>query len=271
MIRLVASDLDGTLMHQHNEISDYSKMVLNQIMGEGIYFVPCSARSWKEMPEWLKENKRIHYIVCDNGAIIMDNQKEKSLVENKMSCEKAKEIIQALEGVNEYWTMDIDGVSYSSSKIIDNLAILAVDEAHLKWIMDNRTFVDDYVELLSRTDGLAKIHYMVPNAELKEKTKEVLSQIMEIEISSSHVRNLEIMHPKATKGNALAFIGNRLGISPLEMMAFGDNNNDLSMLKYVGFAYVPSNATDELKAEIQELSGSNSEDIVGKRIAEILG
>lgn len=72
-IKMVVSDLDGTLINSDWILSDFAKEVLTELLDQGIEFVPCSARIFKEIPEWMRNNKKIHYIICENGAKIYDN------------------------------------------------------------------------------------------------------------------------------------------------------------------------------------------------------
>ena len=270
MIRLVASDLDFTLMNDSREISDYTKGVLSKIMKKGIHFIPCSAREWIEIPTWLKENKNIPFIICENGAVIMDNRTEKSLIEHKMPKTKVLELMGTLKGINEYWTIMIDGVYYSSKKILEDAKKLDIFSGYLHHILEKRVLLDDYVELVEKNDGLTKIHYMTPTLELKKRTQDSLVKIPDITLVSSHIKNIEITNSASTKGQALAYVGGLLDVSASEMLAFGDNVNDLSMLEFAKYAFVPANAEIELKEKITTLPWSNDEDGIARKIVEMV-
>ena len=83
-----------------------------------------------------------------------------------------------------------------------------------------------------------------------KKVKEDLDQIEDIEITSSWFNNVEIMHKGVNKGEALKALINYLGIDKDEVIAFGDNYNDLPMLELAGIGVVMGNANDEVKKKV---------------------
>ena len=96
-----------------------------------------------------------------------------------------------------------------------------------------------------------------------KKVKEDLDQIEDIEITSSWFNNVEIMHKGVNKGEALKALINYLGIDKDDVIAFGDNYNDLPMLELAGIGVVMGNANDYITAK-------NTEDGVAKAIYKFL-
>ena len=103
-----------------------------------------------------------------------------------------------------------------------------------------------------------------------KKVKEDLDQIEDIEITSSWFNNVEIMHKGVNKGEALKALINYLGIDKDEVIAFGDNYNDLPMLELAGIGVVMGNANDEVKEKGDYITAKNTEDGVAKAIYKFL-
>ena len=96
-IRLVAVDMDGTLLHDDKSISDYTLDVLRKIVKKGVILVPASGRPIGGMKEAVLNNvDGVQYAICSNGAVLMDVPEEKSICETGISTEKAVEAIAYL-------------------------------------------------------------------------------------------------------------------------------------------------------------------------------
>ena len=85
-------------------------------------------------------------------------------------------------------------------------------------------------------------------------------QFPHLEIHRSKDEYLEIVNKRATKAQAIAFMGERLGVPAAESVAFGDNYNDLDMLRYAGYSVAMGNAPDDIKAECSIVTAPNDED-----------
>ena len=92
---------------------------------------------------------------------------------------------------------------------------------------------------------------------LQERLK---PQFPHLEIHRSKDEYLEIVNKRATKAQAIAFMGERLGVPAAESVAFGDNYNDLDMLRYAGYSVAMGNAPDDIKAECSIVTAPNDED-----------
>ena len=112
--------------------------------------------------------------------------------------------------------------------------------------------------------------YIVAYMDKLKKVKEDLAQIEDIEITSSWFNNVEIMHKGVNKGEALKALINYLGIDKDDVIAFGDNYNDLPMLELAGIGVVMGNANDEVKEKGDYITAKNTEDGVAKAIYKFL-
>ena len=96
-IRLIALDLDGTLLDSQKRLSARNEKVLRECIACGIYVVPCTGRIWSGVPGFLRTLPGIQYAITTNGAIVEDVEKHKILDERKLSCAQAIEILELAE------------------------------------------------------------------------------------------------------------------------------------------------------------------------------
>lgn len=139
-----------------------------------------------------------------------------------------------------------------------------IDNGTLK-VVDNYDKIEDtpgeiVMKILAFDSDLAKI----------DRVSEKLAQSESLAISSSSRGNIEITHSDAQKGIALETIAERLNIDMENVMAIGDNMNDISMLERVGYSVSMANAAPEVKAVATYTTDSNEESGVGKAIMKLL-
>ena len=91
----------------------------------------------------------------------------------------------------------------------------------------------------------------------------------QLEIHRSKNEYLEIVNRAATKAQAIQFMEKRLGVSADEVIAFGDNYNDLDMLRYAGYSVAMGNAPDDIKAQVRHVTASNAEDGLAQALEEL--
>ena len=125
---------------------------------------------------------------------------------------------------------------------------------------------DIYQYMVETKSCAEKINVFLADLSDKEILREELSSVEGLAISSSMYNNLEINAEAATKGNALLWLADHLGIPREETMAFGDGENDISMLKAAGTGVAMGNASDHVKAAADEVTLTNEQDGVAAAI-----
>lgn len=262
-IRLIATDLDFTLLNEHFELSETTKEILTRILDAGVELVPCSSRPLSEIPQWFRDQKKVHWIVTANGGLIVDNQTGRALVSNTLSADKTKSLLSLAEPLNPHWSCLIEGHLHSHLAILDDRKKLKIDGSYLENILKNRIWESgkDFLDRLPDPQ-IAKIHFITSRdaPEKKQELIDLFSNEEGIMLTSSHPSNLEILHPDANKGVALTWLMDRLHCTAEETMACGDNHNDLSMLKIAGHSAGVANATEEVLAAVRYHAPSHTED-----------
>ena len=256
-IYLVAIDMDGTLLHNDKSISDYTINVLRKIVEKGILLVPASGRPLNGMKAAVLNNvKGIKYAICSNGAMLMDVQKEKSISETGIPTEKALEALAYLEQFpvavyvhTDKGTFRAEG--WEKTGLSEKYPYIRFSEGNVK----------NLGEFL-RTSGVnvMKMGAFVLTDELAQKLLEKGSPIPGIAFLRTGDGIIELNSTNASKGNALYILCEKLGIQLENVLAIGDNENDISMLQAAGISAAMGNAEDDVKQAAKFVAGNNEED-----------
>lgn len=272
-IRLIVTDLDFTLLNEQFDLSETTKSILQKLLEHGIEIVPCSSRPLSEIPQWFREQENIHWLVTANGGAIIDNQSGETLCSNTMSSAKAKHLLTLSEDINPYWSCLIDGRLHSHLAILDDREALAIDGDYLENILKQRIWESSKDFLDAYADAqIAKIHFITDQEYFKTKQSlmDRFAKEEGIAITSSHPVNVEIVHPNANKGAALKWLMKKLDCTRAEVMACGDNANDLSMLKEAAYSVAVANATKEVLAAARYHAPSYKEDGAAKMMEQLV-
>ena len=256
-IYLVAVDMDGTLLHNDKSISDYTINVLRKIVEKGILLVPASGRPLNGMKAAVLNNvKGIKYAICSNGAMLMDVQKEKSISETGIPIEKALEALTYLEQFpvavyvhTDKGTFRAEG--WEKTGLSEKYPYIRFSEGNVK----------NLGEFL-RTSGVnvMKMGAYILTDELAQKLLEKGSPIPGIIFLRTGDGIIELNSTNASKGNALYILCEKLGIQLENVLAIGDNENDISMLQAAGISAAMENAEDDVKQAAKFVAGNNEED-----------
>lgn len=256
-IYLVAVDMDGTLLHNDKSISDYTINVLRKIVEKGILLVPASGRPLNGMKAAVLNNvKGIKYAICSNGAMLMDVQKEKSISETGIPIEKALEALTYLEQFpvavyvhTDRGTFRAEG--WEKTGLSEKYPYIRFSEGNVKNL---REF------LRTSRVNVMKMGAYVLTDNLAQKLLEKGSPIPGIAFLRTGDGIIELNSTNASKGNALYILCEKLGIQLENVLAIGDNENDISMLQAAGISAAMRNAEDDVKQAAKFVAGNNEED-----------
>ncbi len=256
-IRLVAVDMDGTLLHDDKSISDYTLNVLRRIVEKGVILVPASGRPLEGMRAAVLNNvDGIKYAICSNGAMLMDVPEEKSICEAGISTEKA---VEALKYIEQFPTAVYAHTDKGTFREVGwEKTELSAKYPYIKFSEGNVEDLGTFLE----TSGV-KVMKMGAFA-LKDGLAEELlakgSPIDGIVFLRTGDGIIELNSTNASKGNAMCTLCKILGISMENVLAIGDNENDISMLQAAGISAAMGNAEDDVKQAAKFVAGNNEED-----------
>lgn len=284
MIKLIATDMDGTLLNAAHEISEENIQAIGYAQSQGITVVIATGRAFYEANTPIAQTDLKLPYICLNGAEVRDESFNISSTSN-LNRELIDRITDVLNRESIYYQIYTNIGIYTENPQRDldiyiDIAERAGQQADVEKIkagiqkrIDNGTLkvVDNY-DKIKDTPGEIVMKILAFDSDLEkiDRVSEELAQSGSLAVSSSSRGNIEITHADAQKGIALQTIADRLKVDMSDVMAIGDNLNDVSMLERAGYSVAMANATDEVKATAKFETESNENSGVGKAIMKLL-
>lgn len=268
-IKLIALDLDGTLLNPDLKITNYSINILNRIMEQGIEIVICTGRTLSELPEEFKQMPHIKYYITCNGAVIWDRHELKMIYENPIAADDVKELMEILNPYDMRTEVFALGRIFISQKCYSRFYEYG-GLNHDDFLLKTRTPVDsieEFVEDFNQPVDKFNLFFKTPQ-ERQTAWEDCVRH--GFNVTSSFEQNMEVNAPTANKGIGLKALAQQLNVQANEIMAFGDNLNDMSMLRFVGHPIAMGNAVPELKEIATYVTKANYEDGVAQGIEKLL-
>ena len=246
---ILASDLDGTLLAKADTISPENKKAIEELTKRGVCFVPCSGRTFGEMPEVILNDPNIRYYIGADGGAIFDKETGER-IELCMDRELASKVFDLLDRYPTLSSVRHKGVSYADARKYNDETFSAhrVTRLYGEFIKYYVKPTDNFDETVRGFSSVEMICVFFANDEDMEKCKKELYELGDLNIASSEPTNLEIFHSSAGKGNALLALADKLGVPRERTVAVGDSKNDEDMIRKAGISLAMENAADELKA-----------------------
>lgn len=264
---MVGLDLDGTLLTDRKEITPRTRRVLSRAIEEGVIVLVATGRPWMGVPEELREFPGMRYALTSNGARILDVQEGVVLEEHLLPPDSAKKAMRICGKYDTLQEIYFDGQGYAPADKMAKVERYHKNPNMWEYMRKTRTWVEDIFRMVRESDrGLDKIQMLFADMEERTKAWQELSEVEGLELVGSLGYNIEINAAGVNKGSGLVSLGRLLGIRREEIMACGDGDNDLLMLKEVGFGVAMANAEEEVKKAADYITLSNEEDGVADAI-----
>ena len=248
-MKLIAFDLDGTLLTTEKELTDENLAALERAAEAGIVLVPATGRFFGVIPENVRSLPWVRYFITINGAQVWDAQESRSLLRAEIPAELALRCCEHMDGLPVIYDCYQDGWGWMTQAFYDKADRFAANIHSLEMIRNLRTPVPELKACLKeRARDVQKIQIFFRDMELRANVLQSLPEAFpDLVVTTSIVNNIEINSREATKGNALEKLAACLGIPVAQTMAFGDDRNDLSMLQTAGIGVAMGNAEEEVR------------------------
>ncbi|MFC4388878.1 Cof-type HAD-IIB family hydrolase [Gracilibacillus marinus] len=234
-IRLIALDMDGTLLSSDHTVSEQNKEAIKKAREKGVEVIISTGRHFRTSAHIAKELD-IHYIINVNGSEIW-TMEEELIAREIVDASIIKKLIE-LKNKHKTW-------AWSAS----------TDQIWRDEFPDN---VEDYTWL--------KFGFDTDNDETKQLLMATLEEWKEIELSNSSLTNIEVNAVGVNKAKAVEVVCERLGITMDQVMACGDSLNDIKMIEQAGIGVAMGNAQDKVKEASDWITTSNDEAGVAQAI-----
>lgn len=254
-IKLLALDLDGTLFTGDKEITPENRLALKQAEEQGVHVVITTGRPLAAIGHVLEDlglDDDKHYSVTFNGGLVQVNNGE-ILTKTELRREDLKTIYEILEPLALPMDVLSDGLVYSLSSQ-GNSSLYPQANPTLTFI--EASSLDDIPEDLVYN----KVVVVCDEAFLDQQIKQLPRALYEqYEVFKSREIILEIMPQGVHKARALSILADYLGIHQDEVMAMGDEENDLTMLEWAGYGIAMANAVPQVKAVAKAVTKNTNE------------
>jgi len=275
-IHLLALDIDGTLLNSRGELTERNRTAIANAQSRGIEVVLVTGRRFASARILLHELALDLPLVSHNGALTKEVETLATLDFQPLEEEAAREVIDlgreatadmiCCDDPHGLGTMVIEGIS-STNRVLQGY--LARYRDAVVEVEDLRAYLD-HAPIQMMFSGSCRLM-----DQLTDRLEAALgdrAQIFQTRYRSHDLTILDVLGATASKGQTLAAYAERLGISREEVMAIGDNHNDLSMLQYAGYGVLMGNADPEMKGvEGLYQTTSNDEDGVAIAIDRMIG
>jgi hypothetical protein len=278
-IRLLALDIDGTLTDQNFQVSARNIAALRAAHEAGIEIILATGRRHDYAMPIARDLGFPVCLISSNGALIRSSAGE-TFFTDRLPARTALELIQYMNDFRGHAVLTFDRAANVPGN--DSLVLERADELNQtvsRWLEVNRPYIKFISPLEDALieDPLQAMY--CGRVALMQAVQERLSQaafldkitVMRTQYDHRDLCILDILNRECSKGHALRRWAEHRQVPREQIMAIGDNHNDLEMLEYAGVAVVMENASEELKQNGWLVTGSNSESGVARAVEEILG
>ena len=266
-IRIVALDLDGTLLDSQKRLSERNRAALARAAEKGVLIVPTTGRFFGMMPPAIRDLPFVRYAITINGAQVYDRETDTALVRDEIPLETALGVMEILDRHDVIYDCYRQNWGWMTAALQDKAADYATNEHYLKMVREFRKPVPELKAHLRATAAEGDVQKIMlfgrRDAEWgtrDEIVRELNERFPEIKVTSSTWNNIELNIRTAHKGNALKRFAEHLGFSLENCMAFGDGMNDFTMVEAAGMGVAMANAEPEVKRVAKIVTTSNDED-----------
>lgn len=283
MYKLVAIDLDGTMLNSYGIVTENTKKAIQEVIKQGNEVIIASGRPIDSIKAIAKEIGSNHYFIAGNGALIYDIKKDEVIYEKYMTKQKVLEIIKICEensiSYNVYTDKTILATSLKYNVLYyykenlkkeeskkTNLNIVkdmyeyvrdGKEEKFLKITIcdDNKTIFHSIIKKIKKISGIEILDVShMSRKVIRQGTEEIPIEYYYTEISLANV----------DKWNAIEYLIKQLEIRPEEVMTMGDNINDKKMIEKAGLGIAMKGSTPVVTSIAKEIAESNNEEGVAK-------
>lgn len=273
-IKLIALDIDGTLLTYKSELTPRTRAAIEAAQANGVKVVLVTGRRFGSAHQLIQELQLDVMLISHNGALTKDVVTLETLGYHPLNVELAQQVLQAgrefgadaicCDDPHGHGVMVLEGISENNRALHRYLS----KYRHAVREVENLLHYLDHDPIQMMFSGCCD-----PMDEFAEQLQAAMGnqiQLFKTRYRALDLTILDALSSTASKGDSLAEIVAQHGIAREEVMAIGDNFNDLTMLRYAGTGIVMANAEEELKQMGFELTDSNEADGVAKAIEKYL-
>lgn len=260
-IKMIGLDLDGTVLTEKKELTERTKDAISKALARGVVVLVATGRPWMGIPEELRKFPGMRYALTSNGARIIDTVEDRVIEEHLLSPQLAQKVLEICGKYDTLQEVYFDGQGYAPADQMAFVERYHRNPSMCEYTRKTRIPVEDIGALVKKENrGLDKVQTLFADMDERELAWKELEAVGGLELVGSLRYNIEINAGGVNKGKGLVNLGRMLGISREEIMACGDGDNDIVMLREAGFGVAMANGEEKVKEAADYITLSNEED-----------
>lgn len=251
-VSIVFADMDDTFLARDKTVPAGNLALLDRMGEKGVPFVPCTGRVWSAVSGQVLGHAATRYVVASDGAVVMDVRdagNPRRLHLSALGRERALSLYERVRGLPVTFDAFWDGKVYVSRRRFELMRGFDVSPFDRDMYLRFRTPVDmSTTQLLEGLPSVERLTIFTGADDVRARAIKAVAADPTLHYTYSSARNLEVMDAKTSKGAAVRWLCDHLGIPRAQSVGFGDSPNDLTMLAAVGDGVAVADAYPEAKA-----------------------
>ena len=263
--KMIAIDLDGTLLSPQGKVTERTKSAIHQCLAAGMLVCFATGRNWTESRTVLETVAHHDHAVFAGGAMGIDTKQQVTLHKTAVDPQLARDICRVLEDAGHAVLALQDTGAAGVDYLVSDEIPLNRETEH--WMAVTSAKVHPVRRLSSYShDHTVRLGIVAPPDEAKRVNEQLVEQFGErifclrIFVPQAQVEVLEIFDPAVNKWEGILHVARHHDVRPEQIIAIGDDVNDVPMLTKAGLGVAMGNARDEVKAVAKKVIGSNAEE-----------
>ena len=270
-IRMLALDLDGTLLTNDKRLTSRTKEALLAAEEAGIIPVVVTGRPLSGLPEAVRELPCVRYVITSNGAATKDLAAGNTLRSACLDGGTAAEIVRIPMERGLIHCVFIDGTGYCEPEFMRIQRDYYRGTPLEEYVRNSRETTDDIGALIrEHPEGVENIWCIAHDQEERDEIARTINGRWQVQTVLTALRDVEVGSVEADKGAAVSELAARFGIRREEILAIGDNDNDLAMFRAAGTAVAMGNAPEYVKKRTAFTADTNEQDGAAGVIEKVL-
>lgn len=266
MYKLIAVDMDGTLLREDKTISDRTKNAIGKAVEKGVKVVLASGRPIDGLERYLDELNLVSkedYVISFNGSVIQ-NVETREIV--------SKKILKGSDLKKLYALAREIGVNIHAFTKLGCITPVMNEYTQLEGSINGIEVYEMDFEAIEDEEDVIKVMFIDPPEVLDAAMVHIPQSIyQDFTVVKSAPFFLEFLNKESSKGTGIKALGDYLGIKQEEIICIGDAGNDLDMIQFAGLGVAMGNAFEEVKEAADYVTWSNDEDGVAHVIEKFIG
>jgi len=277
--RLVALDIDGTVLNSAQQVTAELKDVLARLSGRGVRTVLCTGRRWVTAVAVLRQLEHVHAaVVCCGGSLVKRADDEVTLFAVPLRADTARLAAQLLRTGGLVPMLLYDRplgakelkVAACHRERAERLPYVIANPGSFEWYPADYPAGDEQPLVVYTVDEGAKVRAAERLVREGLAGRAIVEVMLQPRYGSDQVA-VEVHDPSATKWHGLAWLLGQWAIGAEEVVAIGDDVNDIPMLKAAGLSFAMGNASDPVKAAAHAVTAGNDEHGVVQALSAVFG